>query len=128
MHAVEEDTEFCGFNDVEAACLDELAQVLMRGTNHPDVDGNLLATADAFDGSFLQEAKQLGLQCHRKIADFVEHQRATVSRLDAPGRGLSRSSERALLVTEQFALKKVFGYRCAVDRNELAGSSGGVMQ
>ena len=50
----------------------------MGGADHPHVDLDLLAAAEALDHPLLQEAQQLGLQAERQVADLVEEQRAAV--------------------------------------------------
>lgn len=56
---------------------------------------------------FLQKAQQVGLQLQRQIANFVEKQRAAISRFDAPGLTLMSTRESALFMAEQFRLDQV---------------------
>ena len=97
----------------------------MGRTNNPDVHRYFHAPSDSLDGSFLNEAKQFGLQWKRQITDFIKHQGATVCGFDFPKRHLGGTREGPFFVSKQFALKEVFRYRRAIDCNEPACTSGG---
>ena len=54
-------------------------QILMRSTNHPDIDPLLGKSADPPHRFFLQHAQQFRLQVGAHITDFIKKQGATVS-------------------------------------------------
>ena len=71
-----------------------LLQVPIGGGDHPDIDRDRLAAADALEGMPFQDAKELGLNGRAHLADFVEHQGAFVGGLEladlplgGPGKG-----------------------------------------
>ncbi|MNH16003.1 hypothetical protein D3C79_756290 [compost metagenome] len=90
----------------------------MGSRQHPHIHRDRLAAPHALDVLFLQKTQQVGLQLQRQVANFVEEQRATMSRFDAPGLALMSTGEGALLMAEQFRLDQVLGDRPAVDGNE----------
>src|SRR6185437_15184020 len=66
----------------------------------------------------LQEPQQLHLHRGRNFADLVEKQRAAVRFFRETRRVALRIGERALLVTEQFALEQRVRERAAVHGDE----------
>ena len=87
--------------------------------------GNFFTTADALDHALLQEAQQLRLQGHRKIADLVQEQRAAIRGLDLADRALDGARIGALLVAEELALEQRFRDRRAIDGHKPAGTVAG---
>ena len=83
-------------------------------TSHSDG----VVAADALVDALLQHAQQLHLHRQAHVADLVEEQRAALGDLEASLAGGDRAGERALLVTEQFALEQLRGNRAAVDGDE----------
>ena len=104
----------------EHSLRNQILRILIGRTNHANVDGNLLASADALDDSLLQEAKQLRLQCHRHVADLVEEQCAAVGDFDLADRLFVCTREGTFLVAEQLGLEQILGDRSAVYRDEVA--------
>ena len=90
----------------------------MRRADDAHVDLDLVASADPLDHSLLQEAQNLHLQRERKIADFVQHQRAAIGRLDLADRLPRGAGEGALFVAEQLAFEQVVGNGGAIDGDE----------
>jgi len=93
----------------EAPAAQGLLQALVAGGDHPDVDGDEVAAADAFDLAFLQEAQELDLERQAHFRDLVQEQRPAVGRLDlALALGVG-SGKRAFLMTEELALEERLG-------------------
>ena len=125
----------CDFTDPVIQVFPEIAlgnQVLnipVGGAHHPDINGNRFYRTYPVDHSFLQEAKQFGLQCHRHIANLVEKQGAAVGALNLAFLGLGRAGKGAFLEPEQFALQQVFRNGGAVDgRKGFVGAMAQVVQ
>ncbi len=55
----------------------------------------------------LKNAKEFWLQFERQVSDFIEKQRAAVSRLKSSGGLRDRSGERASFMSEQFTLEEI---------------------
>ena len=91
----------------ESALGHVLFQVAVRGGDHPHVDLDRLAAADALEGMPFQHAEELGLDAGAHLADFVEHQRALVGGLELADLPLGGPGERAPLVAEQLAGQQV---------------------
>src|SRR5207245_2770216 len=90
-------------------------EIGVRGGDDARVDRHRVVRADPLDLPLLQRSEELHLRLERKIADFVEKNRALVGRLeeaDARGDG---AGERAAGVAEKLALHEVDGDRRAVD-------------
>ena len=74
----------------EAALGHVLLQIAVGGGDHAHVDLDRLAAADALEGMPFQHAEKLGLDRRAHLADFVEHQRALVGRLELADLALGR--------------------------------------
>ena len=92
----------------------------MRRADNPHIHRYFLATANSFDGSFLNKAKQFGLQGKGQVADLVKHQGAAVRRLNFAKRHLGSPCERPFLVAKQLTLQQIFRDCRAIDGHELA--------
>ena len=77
-----------------------------------------LGTADALEFLLLEDAKYLGLQRQRHVADLVEEQRAAVALLEFADMTAVGSGERTFFMTEQFALQQVLRNGGAVEGEE----------
>ena len=62
----------------EALLADGLLEVLVGGSDHPNVGLQGLRRADGLEGLFLEDAQQLHLEIRAHVADFVEEDRAPV--------------------------------------------------
>ena len=83
-----------------------------------DIDGRFAVRPQRPDHAALQRVQQLRLQAERQIVDVVEEDRAAVGCLEeSRARGVG-TRERALSVTEQFALGQVLGNRAAMHGDE----------
>ena len=98
--------------------LDGPLQVHMGGRQHSHIHWDRLAAAHPLDVLLLQKTQQVGLQLQRQVTDFIEKQRATMGRFDAPGLALMRPGECALFMAEQFGLDQMLGDRPTVDGDE----------
>ena len=102
----------------ESILPDFVRQITIGGGNDPHVDVHRARAAQSLELSLLQNAQQLWLQLDRKVADFVQEQRPSMSELEPPGLARMRSRERAALASEQLALDQRGGQRRAVERDE----------
>src|SRR5512147_737572 len=59
-----------------------LFKVAIGRGQYPDIEFNRLRSADSFDFSVLQEAKQLNLEIGSELADLVEKERAGMGELE----------------------------------------------
>ena len=95
-----------------------LVEVAVRRRDDARVDRNRLGRADGNHFALLQHAEQLDLRRRRRLADFVEEERALRRRAEEAELVADRAGERSLHVTEQLALEQALGQRAAVDREE----------
>ena len=105
----------------ECAFFDGLAEILVGGRNHAQIEVDVLQAAQPPEGLLFEHAQQLGLQHERDLADFVEEQRALVGQFEDAAFLRSRVGERALLVAEQLAFQQGFRNGRAVDGDERLG-------
>src|SRR6266705_2068268 len=91
----------------EAALANFLLEILVRGGNQTDIDGNRPPAADPFDFPFLEDAQQFGLGSEAEVTDLVEKQGSTVCRLN-PSRAPLDARGHALLDAEQFTFHQSF--------------------
>src|SRR6267378_1137893 len=68
----------------EYACSDSRLQVTIGGSNHPNIRSDRSGSTDTFEFMFLQNTQECDLGLGRKLADFVEEDRASFSQLKAP--------------------------------------------
>ncbi len=110
------------------AFLDVREEVTVRGGDDPDVDRDRRIATDALIRPFLQNAEQLDLDRQRDLADLIEEQRAAVGPAKASISGGVGTGERALFVTEEFALEDALGERGTVygDERPFAAWAGAV--
>src|SRR6267154_132257 len=78
----------------------------MCGADHAHIGVNRGSTAETLELSFLDNAENLWLQLQRKVADFVQKQRAPVSPLEPSNTARDRSGVGATFVTEQLAFQQ----------------------
>src|SRR5689334_11213280 len=93
-------------------------EIHVRGGDDADVDRDRARAADAANGPLLQRPEQLPLQHEWQVSDFVEEQRAPISKFEQPWLCDGRASERTFLVAEQLTLEQLVGNRRAVDVDE----------
>jgi len=103
----------------EPSLLNRSIQINVGRGDHAHVHATRLRRPDPLELAFLQHAEELGLQLERKVADFVQEDRAAVGQLEPPLPHGRRASECAALVAEQLAFDQRGGQRRAVDANEL---------
>src|ERR1700722_15764310 len=92
----------------------------MCGADHPHIGMDRSRTAQTLELSLLEDAKNLGLQFQRKIADLVQEQSASVSPFESSDTSCHRSGVGATLVTEQFAFQQTCGNGGAIHLNKRA--------
>src|SRR5580658_5122434 len=76
-------------------------QIAMRGCNHSHVNRNRPAAANAFDFTFLQNSQECNLDFRRKVADFIEKDRAATGRFEPSHSSLRGTSKSAFFVTKE---------------------------
>ena len=84
-----------------------LTETHVCGRDHPDIDIDRLASANAHDLALLQKAQEMCLQIHRHVADFVEEESATIGVFDLPFGPGESTCESALLIAEQLRRDEV---------------------
>jgi hypothetical protein len=82
-----------------------LRQILISSSDETDVNLKGAVASQAFELLFLKNAEELWLQFEGQISDFIEKQRAAVSRLKSSHRLSDSAGESASLVTEELALE-----------------------
>src|SRR4029453_294454 len=102
----------------QAAGLDGLAQVGVRGGDHAHVDGNAAGPPDALDLALLEDPEDLGLEVDPEGGDLVQEHGPPVRELELPQLPSNRPREGALLVAEQLRLDERLGDRGDVHRDE----------
>src|ERR1700730_10483197 len=102
----------------EAALVDHLREIAVRGGDDTCVDGDGLCRADGPDLAALERAQELGLQARRHLADLVEQERPAMRFLEQPLLVRGRSREGPLDVAEELRLEERLGERRAVDGDE----------
>src|ERR1700684_2910794 len=92
----------------------------MRSADHPHIGVDRSGTAETLELSLLEDAKNLGLQFQRQIADLVQEQSASVSPFEPSDTACHRSGVGAPLVTEQFAFQQTCRNGGAIHRYKRA--------
>ena len=93
-------------------------QVSIRRCDDAYVDRDRVASADALEGSLLQDAQELRLDERRDLSDLVEEERSADRLLESTDAPLVGAGEGALLVPEHLALEERLRDRRAVKRYE----------
>jgi hypothetical protein len=78
----------------------------MRGRHDSYVDRSFPVGADGAHHPTLEDVEQLGLKRERELAELVEEQRSTVRLFEQTGAMSCGAGERALDVSEKFALEQ----------------------
>src|SRR5262249_3778975 len=110
------------------AIRDGLFQLAVGRGYHPYVNRDRLDATNALNFPFLEDSEQCYLGFRRQIADLVEENRASISRLKPSQALLECSSEGAFFMPEQFRDNERGWNRCTVHLNEgMAGASRSVV-
>ncbi len=102
----------------KGAAVHQAAQIAVRGGDQTNVDGAVVALAEALHGARFEHAQQLGLHGERQLADLVEEDRSARSGLERAGPRPHRAGEGAPRMPEQLPLDERAGQRRAVDDDE----------
>src|SRR4029077_3203553 len=78
----------------------------MCGADQAHIGVNRGSAAQTLKLSFLHDAKKLGLQLQREVADLVQEQRTSVSSPEPPNTAGDRPGVCTTLVPEQLAFKQ----------------------
>src|SRR5262249_23527824 len=100
-------------------------EVLIRGTDHAQIDRHGHLGAERDDFLLFQHTQQPGLQQQGHVADLIEKQ-GTAGGLDdlAPAPLLPGTGEGARAVAEQLAFNERLGKRGAVDGDKSSRAAG----
>ena len=101
----------------EAAFLDQVRQVAVGGRDYAEIHVDRLRAAHAHDFALLEHPQQVGLRLEADVGDLVQKHRASGGGFELALLAVLGAGERALLVSEQFALNERFGERAAVDHH-----------
>ena len=93
---------------------DRLDQIFVGRGDDPDVDSDGSGRPDAFELAVLEHAKKFYLQRQRKLADFIEEQRAVMRFFEQTFLVGPRVRIGALHVAEELVLDQVLRDRAAV--------------
>src|SRR5690606_24117787 len=104
-----------------------LEEVLVRGRDDADVDGDGAVAADAGDPALLERAEHLRLRVEAHVPDLVEEERPAVGLLELPDPLLRGAGEAPLLVAEQLGLDELARDGGAVDLDDGAGAAGALV-
>ena len=107
----------------EAAPLDLVVKVLVRGADEADVHNPRARLADAADLFLLEDAEELGLEGQRQISDLVEKERAAGGLFDKADLVPHRPGERAPGVAEELAFEERLRDGGAIDGDERPAAS-----
>src|SRR6202040_4396754 len=99
----------------KGAALNRSQQKPVGGCDQADVQLNWTCATYALELTLLQHAQQFGLQAGSQFADFVQEQRASLSRLHFPFLLGDRPGESSFLVAKQLAFQEGFRDRGTVD-------------
>ncbi len=102
----------------EVPARDLRLEVLVRGGDDPDVDGDGFRPAHPDDLPFAEGPEELDLGVLGEFADLVEEDRPRVGQLELAGLVGPGVGEGPLDVAEEFALDEVAGHGPAVDDDE----------
>ena len=102
----------------EAAALDLVLELAVRGADHAHVDRDLALAAQTAEPLLFEHAEELRLQLDGNLADFVEEERPAVGQLPGSEAPLLGAGEGSALVTEHLALDERGGNGRAVDGDE----------
>src|SRR5204862_7593284 len=88
----------------EAAALDRLFEIAIRGRDHPHIDRDGAVAASRLELLLLQHAEQLDLRVGRQLADFVEKDGPAIRELEPSDPSFDGTGERPFDMAEQLAL------------------------
>ena len=95
----------------------QLFQVHVGRADEPDIHRNRLAATDPHHAAVLDGSQEFRLQMQRDVADFVQEERPAVGLLELAHMVRMRIGERALHMTEEFALEQGFRNGAGIDRH-----------
>lgn len=87
---------------------DGAVEVLIGGGDEAEVDAEVVATTDAGEGFFFDEAEKFDLDGEGDFGNFVEEQGATGGTFEVAGFGGEGSGEGSFFVAEEFGFEKGF--------------------
>src|SRR5260370_41466572 len=93
-------------------------EIAVGGDDDTDVHFDRLRPTHAFEATFLDDAKKLGLAREWEFADFVEEQRAALGHFDFAGFAIAGPGESTAFVAEKFVFDEAFGNSRTVQRDE----------
>src|SRR5215472_5498548 len=99
----------------EGSALERFLHIDVGGCKHAEIGSDGRTTAKPREPAVLQDVKQLGLQQRTHFADFIQKDRALITKLKPTRLGTDGACKRAALITEEFAFQKVSGNGGAVD-------------
>src|SRR5262249_12362286 len=102
-------------------------QIAVGRRDQPHICADGLIATDALERLLMEHTQQLRLQGQRHVSDFVKKDRAAVALLELADTAPVGAGKRTFLVSEQFALQKVFRDCRAVKRQERPIGPGAVL-
>src|SRR5579864_8376922 len=95
-----------------------MTQVLVSGSNQPDIDEAIANVSHAAKSFFLDHLQQLGLHIRIDVPNFVQKYSATMPDFQQPRLGTDSSGKSAFFMAKQLRLQKFAGKACAVEVDE----------
>ena len=102
----------------EPAFPDAGRQILVGGSDQPDIQGEALVASHRAHGSVLDRSEQFGLEFRCHVADLVEKQRTAIGFPKLAPPASHRPGEGPFHMPEEFALEESRRHGGAVDRDE----------
>ena len=102
----------------KAALADRFFQIAVGSRNHADIHFDGAAAPDALKRMPLQHAQEFRLDGGTHLADFIQHQRAFVRRLEFADLAIRGPGKSTPFVAEQFTLQQGFGECGAVEADK----------
>jgi hypothetical protein len=103
---------------------DEFRKIGVGGGDNANVHALGAVAAKAFEFLLLENAQEFGLEFERKIADFIEEERAAIGQLEASDFLADGAGEGAAFVAKEFGFEQSSGNRSAIDFDEGAVAAG----
>ena len=103
------------------ADLHRLSEILVRGSDDPNIYRHEACAADSMKFPVLEHAQQFSLQRERHVYDLVEEYRASIRHLQFALLQAIRTGEGAAFMPEQFVLEQRFREGHAVNDNQRHG-------
>ena len=111
----------------EPASADFIPEVFVRGGNQAHIHAEVLPAPDPGENAVLDKPEELGLDGEGDVPDFVEEQGSPVGAFQMSGAAGLGARECVAFMAEEFAFKKGFRERTAVEGDKWAAFSWAIL-